>query len=153
MGGIGSGGHNRLSEAEKLRRHGKVKSTRTDAAYAKAAAEKVVVGPWLSAVPDPEYPLDENGRKKYFELARTLFDAGKLTLATKMLCEQVAVLHQQVFKRLAEGQMVPTNMSEKIQRAIMQLGIAENGPKIAGPKEKTGKFDHSGFANRRPSKV
>jgi hypothetical protein len=151
--GFGSGGHNKLSEAEKLRRNGKVKASRTDEAYAQRAAEKIVVGPWLSDIPDPEYPLNEIGRKKYFELARAMFEQRKLTLTTKMLAEQVAVLHQQIFQRLSEGQQVPTNMSEKIQRVILQLGIAENGPTIASPPEKATKFTYSGFANRRPQKV
>lgn len=152
MGGTGSGGSNRLSDDEKKRR-GTLDSRHTEKARAAKAAEKVVIGPWLSEIPEPDLPLGEVGRKKYFELVRSLFDSGKLTLATKMLSEQAAVLQEQMHRRMTEGKSVPTNMSEKIQRVIAQLGIAENAPQIARSKETAGKFTFAGFSNRRIAKV
>lgn len=151
MGGIGSGGGNRLSDEEKIRR-GTLDKRHTEVARAERAAEKIVIGPWLSDIPEPDLPLGEVGRKKYFELVRSLFDTGKLTLATKMLSEQAAVLQEQMHRRMSEGKTVPTNMSEKIQRVIAQLGIAENAPQIARPKETAGKFTFAGFSNKRSAK-
>jgi hypothetical protein len=147
MGAAGSGGHNRLSDAEKIRR-GTFDKRTSEAAQAEKAGRKVVVGPWLNEIPDPELPLNEIGRKKYDELARSLFETGKLTMATKMLAEQVAVLFQQMHQLLSAGKSVPTNLSEKIQRVIFQLGIAENAPQIAAPQGQKRKFAHCGFSSK-----
>ena len=46
MGGIGSGGGNRLSDEEK-RRRGTLDKRHTEVARAERAAEKIVIGPWL----------------------------------------------------------------------------------------------------------
>lgn len=151
MGGVNSGGHNRLSDEEKKRR-GTLDPRWTEAAIAERKGAKVITGPWLSEIPKSDLPLGDVGLKKYQELTQSLFDMGKLTLSTKILAEQVAVLHEQMHRRMAEGRVVPVGMSSKIQQAVLQLGIAENAPTIAAPSKAAGKFTFSGFSNRRPTK-
>lgn len=62
MGGIGSGGHNRLSDEEKKRR-GTFRPDNSAEVYNARAAEKIVSGPWLTRIPDPELPLGKLGKK------------------------------------------------------------------------------------------
>lgn len=148
MGGTGSGGHNRLSDEQK-RDRGTLRADRSDSAYDARAAEKVVAGPWLSSIPEPELPLNTVGRRKYDDLARALFDANKLTAITRMQAEQAAVLFQEQHRRLTEGKGVPASLSDKLQRALVALRIAEDAKPIANPAGERNKFARCGFSNKK----
>jgi hypothetical protein len=147
MGGIGSGGGNRLSDEER-RKRGTFRPDRTDAARDAMAVQKVVNGPWLREIPPPELPLSEIGKGKYHELTRILFDQNKLTLVTRMLAEQAASLHQEIHRRMVAGKPVPASLSTQMQRALGQLKIAEDAPAIANPAGKQNKFAGCGFSSR-----
>lgn len=150
MGGRGSGGHNRLSDEEK-RRRGTFRADQSDKIYEDRAASKVVAGPWLERIPEPELPLNEVGKKKYHDLARALYDANKLTSVTRMQAEQAAVLHQEQHRRLTAGEPIPASLSEKLQRALAALKIAEDAPQIKNPEAAQNRFAASGFSNRKNS--
>lgn len=150
MGGRGSGGSNRLSDEEK-RRRGTFRADRSDESYAEAAAAKVVSGPWLTSIPEPELPLNEHGRRKYGELTKVLFEANKLTAVTRMFSEQAAVLFQEQHARLSAGKPVPASLSDKIQRALSMLKIAEDAKPIETPEGRKNKFARCGFASRLPA--
>jgi hypothetical protein len=150
MGGIGSGGHNKIGDDEK-RRRGTFRADRSEEARAQAAAAKVVTGPWLTSIPEPELPLNEVGRKKYDELTKVLFDANKLTAVTRMAAEQVAVLFQEQHARLSAGKSVPASLSDKLQRALSTLKIAEDAKPIENPEGKKNKFARCGFSSRLPA--
>lgn len=147
MGGVGSGGGGRLSDDEHLAR-GTFRPDRSDAERDAANAAKVLNGPWLREIPRPELPLGESGVKKYDEITQMLFEQNKLTKVTCMLAEQVAVLHQEMIRRMTAGKPVPASLSTQMQRALGQLQIAENAPAIANPAGKTNKFAGCGFAAR-----
>lgn len=149
---MGSGGHNKLSDAEKIAR-GTFAPSRSEAVYEARAAAKVLAFPRLKEIPDPDLPLDVNGKKKYDELTRALFDADKLTVVTKMHAEQAAVLHQEIYRRMAASSPVPATLSDKLQRALSALKIAEDAHIIAGAGQKKNRFAGTGFSTRLTQKV
>ena len=151
MGGSGSGGHNRLTDEEK-RRRGTFQKQFSDEVYDARAAEKVIIGPWLSEIPQPELPLGEFGRKTYDDLTKMLFEQNKLTQVTCMLVEQVAALRQKQMNMMAAGKDPPVSLSNKISGLLANLRIAENAPTIASPGQKN-RFAGSGFSNQRTSSV
>lgn len=152
MGGIGSGGGNRLSD-EEHRRKGTFREDRSRETQIAEAAKKVVTGPWLSSIPEPELPLNEFGKKKYDELAHALFDQNKLTNVTRMLAEQAALLFQEQHRRLTANLPVTASLSDKLQRALAALKIAEDAAPITNPEGRINKFARSGFSNRRTATV
>lgn len=147
MGGVGSGGNNRLTDEDRKRR-GTFRPDRTDAERDAAAAARVVNGPWLREIPEPKLPLNEVGRQKYDELTTMLFEQNKLTLVTCMIAEEAASLFQEKHRRMAAGKPVPASLSTQLQRALGQLKIAEDAPPIANPAGKKNKFAECGFSSR-----
>lgn len=149
MGGFGSGGRGRKSDAEKIA-SGTFRADRSEETYAARAAEKVVVGPWLTAIPEPTIPLSEVGRKKYDEIADLLFKNNKLTKVTCGDCERMAVMHQQMHERLKAGKSVSMDLIKRMDSISVRLRIAEDAPAIANPNEKS-RFEGAGFSNSRSS--
>lgn len=147
MGGIGSGGSNRLSDEEKKAR-GTFRKSNSDQVYEARAAAKVVSGPWLSEIPKPELPLNELGEKKYNELARILFDNNALTTITRMQAETAAMLFEKFDRLLRENKSPSASDLTQYQRALAALGIAENAPTIASPGAHQKKFSGFGFSAR-----
>lgn len=140
-------GRHALSDAEK-RARGTFREDQSEAAYAAKRAEKVVVGPWLTSIPDPEMPLNDVGKAKYMELAKLLFDQNKLTKVTCMDCEIVALHWQNVQARMAAGKAPSSDSLKQIASITQRLRIAEDAPAIANPNQKS-RFEGSGFANNR----
>lgn len=149
MGGKGSGGHNRISDEEKKRR-GTFHADRSEEVYAKRAGEKVVIGIFLTRVPEPTIPLNEVGRAKYLEIATLLLNGNKLTSVTCGDCERMAVMQQQMHDRLAAGKSVSMDMIKRMDSISVRLRIAEDAPAIANPNQKN-RFAGSGFSNNRAS--
>lgn len=152
MGGVGSGGHNRLSEEEKKRR-GTFRKDRTDAAYEERAAKKVVAGPWLSVIPEPEIPLKEVGRRKYDELTRLLLEQNKLTAVSCMQAELAARMHEKIAALVQDGKYPSASDVNQLQRALSALRVAEDAQPIGKTGGKVNKFAGLGFANRPNSTV
>lgn len=147
MGGKGSGGHNKLSDAEKIAK-GTFRPSRSDDVYKADAAAKVVTGPWLSAIPEPSLPLMGIARTKYDEITKALFDQNKLTMATVLTAEQYALQYGQQHARLSAGKPVSVSTTLMLERMLRDLRIAEEAPVIAKPGDKTNKFRRTGFSIR-----
>ena len=147
MGGKGSGGHNRLSDEEKKRR-GTFKESASEKVYDERAERKIITGPWISKVPEPDFPLDKIARAKYQELATMLLENGTLTAISAMQCAQVAILLQNQRNLLSTGKIPPVSLSSKVSGLMAQLRISENAKPI-GEKPKKNRFDGSGFSNSR----
>ncbi|WP_370677628.1 hypothetical protein [Pleomorphomonas sp. PLEO] len=147
MGGKGSGGHNRLSDAEKIAK-GTFRPSRSDDVYKVEAAAKVVTGPWLSSIPEPNLPLDGIARQKYDEITKTLFDQNKLTMATVLTAEQYALQYGQQFSRLTAGKSVSVSTTLMLERMLRDLRIAEEAPVLASPGERSNRFRRTGFSIR-----
>lgn len=147
MGGIGSGKLRTLSDEERMRR-GTFRESGSEAASLAKAAEKIVIGPWLTAVQEPEVPLKAEGLKKYNEIAELLLNQNKLTQVTRSMCELLAVMHQQMHARLSAGKSVSSDLMKRIEALYTKLRIAADAPKIASPGDKN-RFAGSGFSNQR----
>lgn len=140
-------GRHSLSDAEKKRR-GTFRADQSEEAYAAKRGEKVVQGPWLTVIPEPEMPLNPAGRAKYDEITNLLFAQNKLTKVTCMDCEVLALHWQNVQARVAAGKAPSADSLKQISAITQRLRIAEDAPAIANPNEKS-RFEGSGFANRR----
>lgn len=151
MGGIGSGGNGRLTDAEK-RAKGTYRSDRSDEVYAARAAEKVITGPWLTSIPEPTIPLNAVGKAKYDEITALLFAGNKLTKVTCGDCERYSVMHQQMHERLTAGKAVSMDLIKRMDAISVRLRIAEDAPAIANPNQKN-RFAGSGFSNSRTSPI
>lgn len=152
MGGRGSGGRNRLSDEEKKRR-GTFRPDNSDAVYDQRAAARVIAGPWLSSIPDPEYPLNEIGMAKYRELTEPLFRDNKLTAVTVMRASTAALLHQKFHAYALAGKPISGSDVAQMRGILADLDIANSAPPIADPNGKRNKFAQAGFASRRTAQV
>ena len=146
----GSGRGHRLTDEEKKRR-GTFRPDMSEEVYKARAAEKIVTGPWLKQIPEPECPLGEVGRRKYDEFTRQLFDQNKLTSVTQMYAEIASGLFEKIHSLKAAGKHPTGSDVTQLQRALDALKIAEDAPKIANPG-KQNKFASCGFSSRlRPA--
>lgn len=143
--GIDGRGRPRLSDEEK-RRRGTFQSPYSDEKYAAKDAAKVITGIFLAKVDEPELPLNEIGRKKYFELATMLLDGGKLTTVTRMNCEATASVWQKMHATLESGKPIPAQVTNQYNSMMRDLRVAENAPSIATENQKN-KFAAIGNAN------
>jgi len=146
-GNKNSGGHNRLSDAEKIKR-GTFRPDRSEAAYNAKKGENVVTGVFFSEIPHPTMPLDDHGKATYQKWARLLLDQGKLTSVTAAHCESLGMIDMRINGKITAGK-IPTaqDMSQRTS-VIRMLGVAENAPVIAGAGEKK-RFDGVGLRNSR----
>jgi len=144
-------GNRRLTDEEKKAK-GTFRADQSDEVYRARAAEKVVIGPWLTAIPESTVPLSAVGKAKYDELTKLLFDSNKLTKVTCGDCERMAVMHQQMHETLTAGKRVPMDLIKRMDSISVRLRIAEDAPSIANPNEKN-RFSESGFSNRRLSPI
>lgn len=149
MGGTNSG--RRVSDEEK-RKKGSYQPCRSEEANAKRAAEKIISGPWLKSIPEPQIPLGEVGRKKYDEYANLLFKGNKLTSVTCDDCERFAVLWEQMHEARAAGRKVSMQAINRMDAIAARLRIADEAPAIANPNQKN-RFAGSGFSNQRSSPI
>lgn len=144
-------GRHALSDAEKKAK-GTFRPDQSEAVYSAKRAEKVIVGPWLTSIPDPEMPLNAVGRAKYDEITKLLFDQNKLTKVTCMDCEILALHWQNVQGRIAAGKAPSSDSLKQISTITQRLRIAEDAPAIANPNQKN-RFEGSGFSNNRASPI
>lgn len=149
MGGRGSG--TSLSDEEKKAR-GTFRAEKSTEARKDKAEAQVISGPWLSSIPEPEYPLNDVGRKKYDDITRWLFDSNKLTTSTHTLASLAGLYHQKLSKMAGEDRAPTASDLTQYRGVIRDLRIAEDAKPIASPGQ-ANKFSGSGFANRRSAEV
>jgi hypothetical protein len=148
MGGKGSGGHGRLSDAEKKAR-GTFRADKSDAVLDARAQARVFVGPWLDRIPEPEIPfITDTGRDKYNELTRLLFDQNKLTAILRTWAEVAAHAFEEIAIIKGERKRPSASLFTQFNRAMEALQIADSAPVITNPEGKRNKFEGAGFASR-----
>jgi hypothetical protein len=146
VGGLGSGRIRTLSDEERKKR-GTYREETSEAAALARAAEKIVAGPWLPKIPEPEMPLNEVGKGKYLQIAQLLFDQNKLTQVTCDMCLTYAALFQSAHARMAAGKTISADMAKRMDAILQKLRVAENAPTIAAPSRN--RFDSIPSANSR----
>jgi hypothetical protein len=113
-------------------------------------AAKIISGPWLSAVPKPDFALDRVGMVKYNELCNALLDQNKLTMVTRQHAQNIALIQMQISKMLTMGKLIPNNLFVTMKQSTMLLGIAEDAKNIGPPpKASESKWGFAGFANKK----
>lgn len=150
MGGRGSGGHNRLSDEEKKAR-GTFRPDQSDENYDDRAGAKIIAGPWLSEIPEPDYPLNDTGRAKYDQWTKELFEQGKLTSVTVTQASALALLHQKIHRRAVEGKDVSAHDHAKFQSGLRDLNIAQHAKITAAPGKN--RWADIGFAGKKSTPI
>lgn len=149
-GGLGSGRIRAMSDEER-KRNGTYREDRSEAVALAKQAEKIVSGPWLPKIPEPEMPLNEVGRNKYFQIAQLLFDQNKLTQVTCDMCLNYAMLFQSAHARMSAGKTVSADASKRMDAILQKLRVAENAPTIAAPTRN--RFEGVGLRNSRTPSI
>lgn len=108
---------------------------------------ELIAGPWLNDIPAPQMPLQGAALVKYQELARRLYDQGKLTSKARDLIE-VAALNWGGLHLAAEFKRTPSTAAIKeYNKAIDMLNLEEAAQPIAG-RNGARKYATNGFADR-----
>ena len=147
-GNKNSGGHNRLSDAEKIRR-GTFRPDQSETVYSGRRAENVVTGVFFSEIPVPSLPLDDYGKATYQKWAKLLLDQGKLTSVTAAHCESLGLIDMRINQKVTGGKVPTADDMKQRTSVIRMLGVAENAPVIAGGAKS--RFEGAGFSNSRSS--
>lgn len=143
-------GRPHLSDAEKQAR-GTFDQRYSEEARGKAAAAKVIAFPSLLEIPKCSFPLDAEGQRLYDELARVLFEQGRLTVLSHQEISALAGGMSAEREKVAKGK-APSAIAfirfleriDKLQRAAVDRAYA--GSSTDG---RANKFQNSGFAARR----
>jgi hypothetical protein len=128
---------------------GTFRRDRSEDATALAGLAKVHAFPTFREIPPATIPLSRAGQAEYDILARTLFDAGRLTLLTQRSIEALALAKDVVAQRHAEGKPIPASAVTQMNRAIGELKLADVDPSVTPHAPKANKFAWHGFAARR----
>lgn len=150
MGGRGSGGWNRLSDEEKKAR-GTFRADQSEEVYGAKRAATIITGPWLSSIPEPDFPLTDIGRAKYDEWTQELFDQKKLTKIAVTRASALALQFQKIAKRASEGKDVSASDQAKFQSGLRDLDIAQHAKVTAEPGKS--RFADVGFADKKSSPI
>lgn len=114
---------------------------------------EVLSFPALKAVPSPDFPLKGRAYDKYLELAVALLAAGKLNMHTKALCEQVGILHGEIYQAVEFGRAVPAKKSERIEKLIKELRLLDESDSTAAESgQAENRFAKFGKITRRGAK-
>lgn len=147
MGGYGSGRRIQSSDEDKKAR-GVFRADRSEEAVLSKKVAKLFVGPWLTEIPEPELPLGEVGRAKYFELTRALKEQGKLSKPLIMRAEMAAMMWEKIHDLKARGEYPSGSDQSQLQRALDALDLANKATPIDNPDKKN-KFEGHGWANKK----
>lgn len=140
-----------LSDEEKKRR-GTFDPRYSEENRTAAAAEKIITGVFLPRIPEPDLPLNDVGRMKYFELTEIMLQAKTLTTVMKEYAQQYAALYQSMHSRMGDGKTVPAAMTRQIDVLLSKMRVAENAKPIdpTAPKKR---FDKIGTLAPRSSPI
>lgn len=94
-------------------------------------AANVLAFPALNTVPPPDLPLKGVAYDKYMELARGLLNSRKLNTFTRSKCEDVAILHQTIHKRVELGLQVSKTMIDARGRLMRELQLVDESESTA----------------------
>lgn len=144
MGGKNSG-RPRKSDEEK-RKLGTLRVGFSEKTYQEKDERRVIAGPWLQTIPDPEYPLGEAGKAKYIQLATELFEQNKLTKITATQASLAALQHDKIQYLRANGKYPTASDFQRLESALRELKIAEHAKVTASPGG-ANKFASIGSAN------
>lgn len=125
-----------------MSRHGKAQAGQGD--------PRVVAHPGYRRIPPCEFPLaTEKAQTKYDDLARMLFEAGRMTVERHLQLSSYAMQFDAVTKRALDGQPVRPAAFIQLDKALKALRLDEIDKTVAAPQSaSTNPFARNGFSSR-----
>lgn len=121
-------------------------------AGSKKAAD-ILAFPALQAIPAPEMPLEGVAYDKYIELAKGLLNSRKLNTFTRMKCEQLAIMHGTMHKRLTMGLAITASSQEAMGKLMKELQLVDESDSTAPePAGKENRYSRIGIIVRAGTK-
>ena len=116
-------------------------------------AAEVISFPALQAVPSPELTLKGVGFDKYVEIATHLLRAGKLNMHTRALCEQIGLVHGEIYRDIDRRGTTSAKNRDGYERLLKELRFVDNSD-AAAPEEGAAenRFARFGIVTRRGAK-
>ena len=112
-------------------------------------AANLLAFPALTRIPPPEFPLKGAAYDKYMELAKGLLHARKLNTFTRMKCEQFAILHGGVHKRIDLGMDPSRAAVETMGKLMKELQLVDESDSTAPePKGQENRYSRIGVITR-----
>lgn len=65
------------------------------------------------------------------EVASSLLDQGKLNMQTKMVCEQIALLHAGIYKKVSAGLPVAQTSFDRMTKLMKELRLVSESDEVA----------------------
>lgn len=117
-------------------------------------AAEILSFPALKVVPPPQLPLKGKGYDKYVEVATTLLRAGKLNTHTMALCEQIGMVHGEIYRDLDRRGTTSAKNRDSYERLLKELRFVDNS-EAAAPEESASenRFSRFGVVTRRGAKA
>jgi hypothetical protein len=115
------------------------------------AAGSIVALPSFREIPECLFPLRSAGaQREYDEIARVLFDAGRMTIgAHRALCSY-AMQFDAICRTADDGRVIRNSAFTQLDKARMALGLDDLDKRIAAPDgAQENKFARAGFSARR----
>ncbi len=111
----------------------------------------VVAHPSFREIPKSLFPLrTDAAQTEYDTLARTLFERGRLTLATHRALSSYAMQFDTITAAAANDKQIRGSWFNQLDKARKELGLDEiDKPIASSASAPTNKFAHVGFAGRR----
>lgn len=111
------------------------------------AGASIIAHPALKEVPEPNLPLNEAGRKIYWQWARRLHSAGALTSITREWVEMLGMAEHDLFNAIEAKKALryPAEQKAKYLRKIEKLDVGHT-PQSGSAAENP--YTHFGFAKR-----
>ncbi len=116
-------------------------------------AAEVINFPALQVVPAPELPLKGKGFDKYVETAQHLLRAGKLNMHTRALCEQIGLVHGEIYRDIDRRGTTSAKNRDGYERLLKELRFVDNSDAAAPEEDPTkNRFSRFGVITRRGAK-
>lgn len=112
---------------------------------------RVVAHPGFREIPTCLFPIQtEQAQKQYDQIARALFEAGRLTLDAHSALSSYAMQFDVITRATAEGRVVRSLAFTQLDKARTALRLNELDNPIASSEDApVNKFARSGFSTRR----
>lgn len=112
---------------------------------------RVVAHPSFRTVPEPLFKLQtEEARREYATLARTLFEAGRMTTHNHRALSNYAMTFDGVTRNEAEGKVNRPAAFIHMMKVLRALKLDDLDQPIAAPEgSKANPFALAGFASKR----
>lgn len=94
-------------------------------------AAEVLAFPAMQTIPPPDLPLKGVAYDKYMELARGLLNSKKLNIFTRAKCEDIALLHENIHKRVEMGLAVSRAVIDQRTRLLKELQLVDESESTA----------------------